>query len=376
MNYRKKKIARQEIFFTVILIVILLMFALYAIKKVRYTEFDGYITTEIIDIKANDDLFITKLHKKPGSFVVPGDTLFSYIYMTHFMEYINMNNRPDVVDRERSVQLELQGVQNEIRLLRTQIAEIKKQLGTEGHNIRLGISDNDRKLELERRLVELQERLRGKLSENVLLQQQLGELSKVADNIGYDANDMMTFNDLLSYHDKRKESHTIHRLAHDTAMIVDISNYSNSMIFKKEEIMKLQPISAENNKLHIRAYVPIDNVEDLSYRKAVEVVVNDEWSFNAHLVILASKIVELPDNLRSNFSKDTKVLLAIFLPDPLQDIPFWAITDGVPVKIRVSNISNIFSDKEERPNEHLIFRTEHGLLEESKKSFKNKLLHQ
>lgn len=376
LSYRKKKIAKQEVVFTVILITILTMFILYAVKKIRYTEFDGYITTEIIDVKANDDLFVTKVYKEVGNFVQPGDTLFSYIYMQHFMEYINMNNRPDIVDKERDVQLDFQNVRNEINLLKAQIAEVEKQLRTEDHNIKFGISDNDRKLDLERNLVELKETLKGKWSEYYLLGKMSKELNHVSKNIGYDPYDLMTFDDLLSYHDKRKESHTIYRLAHDTALVVDIPNYNNSMIFKKEEIMKLQSFSAENNKLHVRVYLPLDKVKDVDYHSPVEVIINDDWSFKAHLVVMASKVVNLPDNLRSNFSKETKVLQAIFTPYPMQDIPFWAITDGLPVKLRMSNLSKIFSGEPEEVGEHLIFRTEHGLREESKKRMEKVLRYQ
>ena len=77
LKQRKRKIAKQQIIFSLILTCILAVVALYFVRKIVYTDFDGYIDTDFNDVRAMDDLFVMEVYKDIGDIVVPGDTLFS-----------------------------------------------------------------------------------------------------------------------------------------------------------------------------------------------------------------------------------------------------------------------------------------------------------
>lgn len=94
LKERKHKIARQQVIFSAILLCILAVIGMYIIRHVVYTEFDGYLDTELNNIRAMEDLFIVDTYHDVGDAVMPGDTLFSYIHLSHFRGQENFNAEP------------------------------------------------------------------------------------------------------------------------------------------------------------------------------------------------------------------------------------------------------------------------------------------
>ena len=65
LKERKQKIATQQIVFTAILFCILVIVALWIGKKILYTEFDGYINTDLNTIRTADDVYIHLISFQP-----------------------------------------------------------------------------------------------------------------------------------------------------------------------------------------------------------------------------------------------------------------------------------------------------------------------
>jgi hypothetical protein len=62
LKERKRKIATQQIIFTLILLGILLIIGLWIGKKVLYTEFDGYINADLNTLRHADDIYVLEVN--------------------------------------------------------------------------------------------------------------------------------------------------------------------------------------------------------------------------------------------------------------------------------------------------------------------------
>ena len=134
LKQRKRKIAKQQIIFSLILTCILAVVALYFVRKIVYTDFDGYIDTDFNDVRAMDDLFVMEVYKDIGDIVVPGDTLFSYVYLTNFKEQEYIGSEPDIISQNRHLWVQYNLARQDIDVLRVRITELKRQLVIENHN--------------------------------------------------------------------------------------------------------------------------------------------------------------------------------------------------------------------------------------------------
>ena len=157
LRERKRKIATQQIVFTMILLVIIVIILLWMGKKVLYTEFDGYINTDLNTIRHADDIYILETNKDVGDFVAPGDTLFSYVYSHVFYSHESTDSEPTVVVQNRNMRVDYGLARQDLEVLKVRVKELKKQLETEDHNIRFGLSDNLKKMKIEQELAEAEE---------------------------------------------------------------------------------------------------------------------------------------------------------------------------------------------------------------------------
>lgn len=361
LKYRKRKIAKQQLIFTLILLVIAGVVALYVVRKITYTELNGFIKVDLNNFRSPEDVFLKRMYVAPGDFVVPGDTLYSYFYLNTLLEQYNVNHVPDVVNRNRDIRMQYVSVLQEINLCNVKIRELERQIAVEDHNIQFGLSSNVHKLELERELKEVKEKLHGKQMELSVLSGISKELKDAVKRSGYDGGLPISLDYLINL-TTHGRMNPYYRLAQDTAIITDIMFPNNSIIFKKENILQLRSTDLETSNMRIIAYVPIDKIDKVNNSTRAEVIINDDISFMAHIALLGTRTDELPEHLRSNFSSKITVPLAIFFPEDNQILPSWSITDQLPVTIRIRNVR--FKDKSE--NDYIWFKTGIGLENKSR----------
>lgn len=91
---------------------------------------------------------------RPGDIVLPGDTLYSYFMMDVMTEQANINTEPIIVARNRDLTIRYNSLLQEIAVQKVRIAELRKQISLENHNIQFGLSDNSHRMDLERMLSE------------------------------------------------------------------------------------------------------------------------------------------------------------------------------------------------------------------------------
>ena len=89
-----------------------------------------------------------------------------------------------------------------------------------------------------------------------------------------------------------------------------------------------------------------------------EIIVNEEISFTASVLMLGTRTEELPTQLRSTLSQNHTAVIVVLGPDPDQIIPFWCLVKNIPVKIRINN----FDKYEQEKKDYMMFNTSSGLI--------------
>ena len=365
----KRKINRQQIISVVIFMFILGSLALYIAHHVYYTELDGYVHVDTNKVRTPFDIYLDSVYVKTGDLVTPGDTLYSYYMLNLLVDNVNPDEEPPMVAVSRNYKLQYETARQQIEVLKVRIAELKKQIQTEDHNIALGLSSNSHKLDLERDLKEAEARLKALQAELETLRQTRDETRVVfqRQRAAHDGSLLpQIYDDARSASMRRAISY---RLASDSSLITDVKAPFRMVFFKEEEIMSKQHLNLEENNLQIVAYVPIDKMSRINNNTKAEIVVNRDVSFQAHVNVLGTRTEMIPENLRSYFEKKNTAVIALLDIDKDQTLPLWSLASGMPVSVRIKNYR--FFDKEEEDTvktkpDYLWFTTGKGVMTEEK----------
>lgn len=361
IKQRKKKLRTQQTIFFVLLLFILAGFSYYVFNKVAYTDFDGYVQTDYRHFRAKDDINLYKMYKKVGDIVVPGDTLYSYMFLDNILASYRLYNEPQVVTGNRNIRLQTGLSAQDADVLRVKIAELRKQIAVEDHNIQFGLTDNSHKLDLQRQLAETEAQLRS----------ELGKLS-VYHSIGRETAAALR-NSGASYKYNREdidkameiEEGSVHYvLAPDTAVITQVFFHGNEPVFRSETIIRAQSMNLRSNSMKVVAYVPTEAMRKLNNHTKADIIVNRDVHFSAHVKLLGARTEELPEELRNSLSHIYTTVMVVFEPDSGQVLPFWAAVDRVPVVVRINNY-----DAENKNNKDDVwYINSAGLTEDSRKN--------
>ena len=336
LRQRKKKINRQQIIAGIIIFIIVSLATMYAIDKSFYTEYDAYIHIEINKVRAPYDIYLDSVYVKPGDVVHVGDTLYSYYVLDWLVLEINPNDEPSVLQNRRNFALQLSDIAQKIRVLEVRIAELRKQIALESHNISFGLSDNSHKMDLERELKE-------SLALLAALKAQLG----VVNGLKHDAEfgprgpNRARKGGAQIYENPYSKSDAYdirYNISNKDGFITDVQAPIGMIFFEKENIIDMQHLDLKDNNLMVVAYVPVNLTSRIKDNMPAKVYVNDELSFDAHVMMTGVRSEDIPENLRSYFAKANKALIALLNIDEGQIIPFWSATSGLPVKVKIRNL--------------------------------------
>lgn len=361
LKKRKRKIAKQQVVFSCILAAILLVIAAYVGKKVLYTEFDGYLNTDYNDIRAADDIFLMKVYKDVGDLVVPGDTLFSYVYLSHFNNNENLNSESNIVSHNRDMRIQTSFARQDIEVLRVRIREIKRQLAVADHNISFGLADNEHKLELEKELAETEEQLKVQQRKLGVLYSEAKDLENQSDWLTGTGTGIPRFESVRNLEEMKGLGLLRYSIVTDSAVVTKISFPDYMTVFKKESIVQIQSLDLQKVNLGLVGYVPVDKMGKINRNTRAEIIVNDEISFSASVSILGTRTETIPEALRSKLSKDYMAVVVEFRVDPGQTIPFWVFVKHIPVTIRINN----FGKHEKKTINYMYFNTSTGVILDS-----------
>lgn len=360
LKERKRKIATQQIVFTVILLAILIIIGLWIGKNILYTEFDGYINADLNTLRHADDIYVLEVNKNVGDFVAPGDTLLSYVYSHIFYSHESTDSEPTVVVQNRNMRVDYGLARQDLEVLKVRIKELKKQLETEDHNIRFGLSDNLKKMKIEQELAEAEEQYNAQRRKLGVLWNALDQTKKAVQKTYNNNSGFLRVQDMRNVELMKELGLVRYSIAVDSGIVTKVYVPELTLVLRGEPIISLQSFDLHRNNLSVVTYVMPREMKHINRNTQAEVIVNDDVSFTASVLMLGTRTEEIPGELRSTLSRDHTAVIVVMGVDTGQVIPFWTLVKNIPVRIRINNIESKM--QEDEVTDYMMFHTTHGLI--------------
>ena len=332
IDYRKRKIFGQQLIFSSVLFIILGVLAIYIGRRVIYAEFDGYIETDYDNYRAWSDIYLVNQYTREGDIVMPGDTLYSYIYLSDIINSEQLYSEHEVITDDRNIRLQTGIAELDANVLAVRISQLRKQIRNENQNIQFGLTDNSHKMDLQRELAEAEEQLNATQAKIDIYYSIGKETDMALQRSGLEFSDNRD-NVLVDY--MSKTAAIRYMIAEDTSVVTKLWAQPRMPVFQSDPILQLQNLNLQNCNMRVMAYVPANDMHKVSNHTKAEILVNDEVTFTATVQLLGARVEELPTELRSSLSHVYSAIMVVFRPDPGQTLPFWAAVDKVPVRIRI-----------------------------------------
>lgn len=367
LKQRKKTIAKQQLIFTLIFVFLLIIILLWALDRTIYTEFDGYINTDMNVVRSPEDLYVLENHKKVGDFIAPGDTLFSYVYAENFFSHETSTEEPAVIAQNRNMTVQYGLAKQDLAVTRVRIKELKRQLATTDHNIRFGLSDNQNKMKIEQELAEAETLYKAQKRKLSVLYDAMTQTSDAVKKLYHEEHGFLHIQDMRNIELMKELNLIRYSMAVDSGIVTKVHTPGLTLTLRGEPIMTTQSFNLAHNNLSVVAYVMPDQMRHINRNTQAEVIVNNDVSFSASVLMLGTRTEELPTQLRSTLSQNHTAVVVVLGPDPDQIIPFWCLVKNIPVKIRINN----FKKYEHEKKDYMLFNTSSGLIHSTMDGYLN-----
>ena len=354
---RKKKQSKQQLFFLGIFIFIIIIIALYCMRRVLYTDFDGYVVVHNVRFRASEDIFVHDIYKHNGDLVKPGDTIYSYVSLDWFHEIGNINTESAIVVKSRDLKLQYGLAYQNLAVLKAKMQEIQRQIELEDHNIRFGLSDNVHKLNLERDYKATEEQLKAEQRKLYVLQKAINESKDAVDRLDQVNSGGFTIQNVRNKKKMQELGMVHYTIAADSGLVTKNWISELSLVLRGEDIIETQSFNLEKDNVYVMAYVTPNRAKFLNRGFKAKVIVNDDVEYTATVVSMGARTEEIPEAYRNNLSKDHIAAIAVLRIDDGQRIPFWSLVNGMPVLIRFNNLEY----EQVKPEEYLLLKTPKGL---------------
>lgn len=343
LKSQSHRLARQQIIFALIFLLIIVLAAYYIVTRMIWAIYDGYVTLDENHICAVDDIYILKVNKEVGEIVHKGDTLYSYVLLGNIVNQYDPNIIPSAVKETHDMEVQAKLAREEIPVLRTRLAELKKQKASESSDIYYGLTNNTKRNQLDAEIAEVEEEIRKQMNKATIYSQ--------AKNTTY--NFMSRRGAGMAGADMPYSSNTSiynHALIHyccapADAYVTKVNLSDKTLVFKSDEVLTIQHTDYAACHLGIITYVPSEKIKYMESPDDADVIVNKDVVLKAKLQMVGLRVEEIPKHLQSNFSHDANAVVAVFTFKPNQRVPAWVMSNKLPVRIRVNKISAMLDPK-------------------------------
>ena len=271
-----------------------------------------------------------------------GDTLYSYVLLGNIVNQYAPNILPSAVKETHDMEVQAKLAQQEIPVLRTRLAELRKQKASESSDIYYGLTDNTKRNALDAEIAEVEEELRKQAKKVEIYAQAKNTTYNFMSRRGAGrANAAMPYSNTSIYNPG-----LIHYCcAPADAYISKINASDKTLVFKSEEVMVIQHTDYADCHLGVIAYVPNDMVKYMESPDDADIIINKDLELKAKLQMVGLRVEEIPKHLQSNFSHDANAVVAVFTLNPNQRVPAWVMSNRLPVRIRVNKIGAMLDPK-------------------------------
>lgn len=343
LKSQSHRLARQQIIFALIFLLIIVLAAYYIVTRMIWAIYDGYVTLDENHICAVDDIYVLKVNKEVGEVVHKGDTLYSYVLLGNIVSQYDPNIIPSAVKETHDMEVQAKLAREEIPVLRTRLAELKKQKASESSDIYYGLTNNTRRNQLDAEIAEVEEELKKQVNKVTIYSQAKNTTYNFMSRRGagmsgaampYASNTSIYNQGLIHY-----------CCAPADAYITKVNVSDKTLVFKRGEVLTIQHTDYAACHLGIITYVPSEKIKYMESPDDADVIVNKDLVLKAKLQIVGLRVEEIPKHLQSNFSHDANAVVAVFTFKPNQRVPAWVMSNKLPVRIRVNKISAMLDPK-------------------------------
>lgn len=343
LKSQSHRLARQQIIFALIFLLIIVLVAYYIVTRMIWAIYDGYVTLDENHICAVDDIYILKVNKEVGEIVHKGDTLYSYVLLGNIVNQYDPNIIPSAVKETHDMEVQAKLSREEIPVLRTRLAELKKQKASESSDIYYGLTNNTKRNQLDAEIAEVEEEIRKQMNKVTIYSQAKNTTYNFMSRRGagmsgaampYASNTSIYNQGLIHY-----------CCAPTDAYITKVNVSDKTLVFKSDEVLTIQHTDYAACHLGIITYVPSEKIKYMESPDDADVIVNKDLVLKAKLQMVGLRVEEIPKHLQSNFSHDANAVVAVFTFKPNQRVPAWVMSNKLPVRIRVNKISAMLDPK-------------------------------
>lgn len=343
LKSQSHRLARQQIIFALIFLLIIVLAAYYIVTRMIWAIYDGYVTLDENHICAVDDIYILKVNKELGEIVHKGDTLYSYVLLGNIVNQYDPNIIPSAVKETHDMEVQAKLAREEIPVLRTRLAELKKQKASESSDIYYGLTNNTKRNQLDAEIAEVEEEIRKQMNKVTIYSQAKNTTYNFMSRRGagmagadmpYSSNSSIYNHALIHY-----------CCAPADAYVTKVNVSDKTLVFKSDEVLTIQHTDYAACHLGIITYVPSEKIKYMESPDDADVIVNKDLVLKAKLQMVGLRVEEIPKHLQSNFSHDANAVVAVFTFKPNQRVPAWVMSNKLPVRIRVNKISAMLDPK-------------------------------
>lgn len=343
LKSQSHRLARQQIIFALIFLLIIVLTAYYIITRMIWAIYDGYVTLDENHICAVDDIYVLKVNKEVGEVVHKGDTLYSYVLLGNIVNQYDPNIIPSAVKETHDMEVQAKLAREEIPVLRTRLAELKKQKASESSDIYYGLTNNTKRNQLDAEIAEVEEEIRKQMNKVTIYSQAKNTTYNFMSRRGagmagadmpYSSNSSIYNHALIHY-----------CCAPADAYVIKVNVSDKTLVFKSDEVLTIQHTDYAACHLGIITYVPSEKIKYMESPYDADVIVNKDLVLKAKLQMVGLRVEEIPKHLQSNFSHDANAVVAVFTFKPNQRVPAWVMSNKLPVRIRVNKISAMLDPK-------------------------------
>lgn len=337
LKSQSHRLARQQIIFAMIFLLVIVLAAYYIVTRMIWAIYDGYVTLDENHISAVDDIYVLKVNKEVGEVVHKGDTLYSYVLLGNIVNQYDPNIIPSAVKETQDMEVQAKLAREEIPVLRTRLAELKKQKASESSDIYYGLTNNTRRNQLDAEIAEVEEELRKQVNKVTIYAQAKNTTYNFMARRGAGTSGAaMPYTNNTSIYNRG----LIHYCcAPADAYITKVNVSDKTLVFKSDEVLTIQHTDYAACHLGIITYVPSEKIKYMESPDDADVIVNKDLVLKAKLQMVGLRVEEIPKHLQSNFSHDANAVVAVFTFKPNQRVPAWVMSNKLPVRIRVNKIS-------------------------------------
>ena len=275
LKQRKKTIAKQQLTFSLIFIFILMIIVLWAVNRIVYTEFDGYLNTDMNVLRSPEDLFVLENYRKVGDIIFPGDTLVSYVYAENFFSHETSTEEPTVIAQNRNMTVQYGLAKQDLSVTRVRIKELKRQLATTDHNIRFGLSDNQNKMKIEQELAEAKSLYNAQKRKLAVLQEAMTQTDLAVKKLYNENYGFLHVQDMRNIELMKKLNLIRYSIAIDSGIVTKVHTPGLTLSLRGEPIMTTQSFNLEHNNLSVVAYVMPEDMKHINRNTKAEIIVNE-----------------------------------------------------------------------------------------------------